>query len=113
MAGMHIAFMVRRTPEYLGKKIQAGEVQMAMLFVLVFAGNILLMPGVAMLTPAGLEGRMVTSSGSGLDPHISPANGSLQVARVAQARHMDSSAIRASVERHVERRQFGFSVSPA
>ena len=33
--------MVGRTPEYLGKKIQAREVQMAMLYVLVFAGAIL------------------------------------------------------------------------
>jgi len=51
---------------------------------------------------------MVTSSGSGLDPHISPANAFLQVARVARARHMDSSAVRTFVERHVEGRQFGF-----
>ena len=48
--------MVGRTPEYLGKKIQAREVQMAMLFVLVFAGSILLMSGVAVLAPAGLKG---------------------------------------------------------
>jgi K+-transporting ATPase ATPase A chain len=48
--------MVGRTPEYLGKKIQAREVQMAMLFVLVFAGSILIMSAVAVLTPAGLKG---------------------------------------------------------
>jgi K+-transporting ATPase ATPase C chain len=51
---------------------------------------------------------MATSSASGLDPHISPANAFLQVARVARSRHMDSSAVRSLVERHVEGRQFGF-----
>lgn len=48
--------MVGRTPEYLGKKIQAREVQMAMLYVLVFAGAVLTMSAVASVTPAGLEG---------------------------------------------------------
>jgi len=49
--------MVGRTPEYLGKKIQAREVQMAMLFVLVFAGEILVLSAIAVGTPAGLAGR--------------------------------------------------------
>ena len=48
--------MVGRTPEYLGKKIQAREVQMAMLYVLVFAGIVLVMSGMAAVTPAGLKG---------------------------------------------------------
>ena len=48
--------MVGRTPEYLGKKIQAREVQMVMLYVLVFSGMILLMTGLSSVLPAGLRG---------------------------------------------------------
>jgi K+-transporting ATPase ATPase A chain len=48
--------MVGRTPEYLGKKIQAREVQMAMLFVLVFAGAILMGSGLSVVHPDGLKG---------------------------------------------------------
>jgi K+-transporting ATPase ATPase A chain len=48
--------MVGRTPEYLGKKIQAREVQMAMLYVLVFPAAILTMTAISVLLPAGLKG---------------------------------------------------------
>ena len=48
--------MVGRTPEYLGKKIEAREMKLAMLFILIFPAVILLPAGVAMVTKAGLAG---------------------------------------------------------
>ena len=55
---------------------------------------------------------MVTSSASGLDPHISPANAQLQAARVASSRGASLEAIRALVQRHTESRQFGVFGEP-
>jgi K+-transporting ATPase ATPase A chain len=49
--------MVGRTPEYLGKKIQAREVQMAMLYVLIFSAAVLTLTAIASVASAGLAGR--------------------------------------------------------
>ncbi len=59
-----------------------------------------------------IPGDMVTASASGLDPHISPANAELQIARVAAARAVDPEKIRALVASHTEGRQFGFLGEP-
>ena len=48
--------MVGRTPEYLGKKIQTREVQMAMLYALIFPGTILLLSALSSVIRPGLAG---------------------------------------------------------
>lgn len=55
---------------------------------------------------------MVTSSGSGLDPDISPANALQQSARVARMRGVSVSAVRALVASHTLGRQFGLFGEP-
>jgi K+-transporting ATPase ATPase C chain len=55
---------------------------------------------------------LVTASGSGLDPDISPASADCQVPRIAQERAMSQGDVRSAIARHTRARQWGFLGEP-
>jgi K+-transporting ATPase ATPase C chain len=61
-------------------------------------------------TPIPID--LVTASGSGLDPHITPAGAEFQVPRVAKARRISADALLKFVQAHTEERQFGILGEP-
>ncbi|MCG5481853.1 MAG: potassium-transporting ATPase subunit KdpC [Ensifer alkalisoli] len=56
---------------------------------------------------------LVTSSASGLDPHISPESAYLQIARIAKARGLSAQELRRMVDGHIETPLFGIFGAPA
>jgi len=64
------------------------------------------------VSPSDVPADAVTSSGSGLDPDISPAYAQLQVNRVAARNHLDAAQVRGLVGRHTDGRILGFAGEP-
>jgi K+-transporting ATPase ATPase C chain len=64
------------------------------------------------VSPGDVPPDAVTSSGSGLDPHISPAYADLQVSRVAQAQAMSTAEVQQLVDAHTQDRILGFLGEP-
>lgn len=64
------------------------------------------------VAPSQIPADAVTASGSGLDPHISPAYALLQVPRIAETRGTDEGDVRALVESHIQQRDLGYLGEP-
>jgi K+-transporting ATPase ATPase C chain len=64
------------------------------------------------VSPSRIPPDAVTTSGSGLDPYISPQNADLQVNRVAAARNLPVSQVKALVDSHIQGRTLGFLGEP-
>lgn len=64
------------------------------------------------IAPSQVPADLATRSGSGLDPHISPAAAQVQIARVARARGVSERVVAVLVQRAVEAPQFGVLGQP-
>lgn len=61
---------------------------------------------------AAIPADLVTASGSGLDPEISPASAEFQISRVAKARGLSADSVKALVARHTQARTWGIFGEP-
>lgn len=59
------------------------------------------------IAPESVPIELITQSGSGLDPHVTPQGARVQAARVAKARGMTVSQVEQAISQHTEGRQFG------
>ncbi|MFT3811852.1 MAG: potassium-transporting ATPase subunit KdpC [Acidovorax sp.] len=64
------------------------------------------------VAPAAVPSDLVTQSGSGIDPHISPQAARIQIARVARARNLSPERIESMLAQHIEGRQLGLFGQP-
>lgn len=64
------------------------------------------------VAPSEVPSDLVTQSGGGIDPHLSPAAVRIQVVRIAHARGVDAAVIERLVAAHTEGRQFGLFGEP-
>lgn len=64
------------------------------------------------IAPADVPTELITQSGGGLDPHVTPLGAQVQAARVAKARGMDISQVEQLIAQHTEGRQFGLFGQP-
>lgn len=64
------------------------------------------------VAPADVPSDLVTQSGGGIDPHLSPAAVRIQIARIARVRGVDPAVIERLVAAHTEGRQFGLFGEP-
>ncbi|AZB44760.1 potassium-transporting ATPase subunit KdpC [Bacillus sp. FJAT-42376] len=55
---------------------------------------------------------LLTNSGSGLDPHISPMAAEIQIPRISKLRNLDENELKEMVKKHTEGRQFGLFGEP-
>lgn len=59
------------------------------------------------IAPAAVPGELLTQSGSGIDPHISPQAAAIQVSRIASVRGLAPEALQSLLAQHTERKQLG------